>query len=403
MPRLERPSAHVHTSFLAGMAQFQAEGRGAADDNSMVGGEIRGYADGWHAPEGFERYTRELCAQADPGTVLRPGHVPSTTYWWVEGDEYLGRIAVRHRLTPGLLEGGGHIGYDVPPGARRRGHATAMLRAVLPLCADLGLDRVLVVCDTGNVGSRKAIEACGGVYEDERHGKLRYWIATGGGAPGTAQAQVARALRAAISPYHEALPIGRRFEAATDFREWDVFPYESEAPLAVRILQEPVLPEPPRMGEQGPEQCRPCQTPDERYLWTDEHWRLGSGRVPSGAPAVVLLEPRGHHDLADLPAARAAELGPLLQRVERALTGLGGIARVHVSRWGDGAAHLHWWFLARPAGMTQFRGTVFALWDDLLPPIDAELWRGNLNRVAAAMAEDGGVARPLPEPGADGA
>src|SRR5437899_2275313 len=58
-----------------------------------------------------------------PGRPVR--RVPSTTFWWLDGDEFLGRLAIRHRLTPFLLKAGGHIGYDVRPGARRRGHATA--------------------------------------------------------------------------------------------------------------------------------------------------------------------------------------------------------------------------------------------------------------------------------------
>lgn len=96
----------------------------------------------------------------------------------VDGAEYLGRLAIRHRLTPRLLEGGGHIGYDVRPSARRRGHATAMLRAALPIAAGLGIDRALVTCNADNVGSRKVIEACGGEFEGQRGVKLRFWIAT---------------------------------------------------------------------------------------------------------------------------------------------------------------------------------------------------------------------------------
>jgi predicted acetyltransferase len=42
----------------------------------------------------------------------------------------------------------------------------------------LGLERVLVTCDTTNTGSRKVIEAGGGEFEDERGGKLRYCIQT---------------------------------------------------------------------------------------------------------------------------------------------------------------------------------------------------------------------------------
>jgi predicted acetyltransferase len=43
----------------------------------------------------------------------------------------------------------------------------------------LGLDQVLVTCDTDNVASRKVIKANGGRYEDTRGNNLRYWIPTG--------------------------------------------------------------------------------------------------------------------------------------------------------------------------------------------------------------------------------
>ena len=44
---------------------------------------------------------------------------------------------------------------------------------------ELGLERVLLTCDEDNVGSRLTIENAGGVYEDSRKDKRRYWIATG--------------------------------------------------------------------------------------------------------------------------------------------------------------------------------------------------------------------------------
>jgi predicted acetyltransferase len=116
---------------------------------------------------------RALSLESTP----RPaGFVPATTWWWVDGEEYLGRIVVRHRLTENLLQVGGHIGYDARPTARRHGHATAMLREVLPLCRTVGIDRALVTCDLDNVASRKVIEANAGELEDERAGKLRFWV-----------------------------------------------------------------------------------------------------------------------------------------------------------------------------------------------------------------------------------
>jgi predicted acetyltransferase len=105
--------------------------------------------------------------------------VPDTVLWFRDGATFIGRTSIRHELTEMLREVGGHIGYDVRPSLRRRGHATEMLRQALPVARQLGIDPVLVTCDVDNVGSRRVIEANGGRLEDERHGKLRYWLHTG--------------------------------------------------------------------------------------------------------------------------------------------------------------------------------------------------------------------------------
>jgi predicted acetyltransferase len=178
MPELVLPSAECKTSFLAAMAEFRAEGRGGRDDNSMIGHEHERFAATWDTDAGFASYVDQLLAEVLEDNPRPSGYVPATTWWYVEGEDYLGRIALRHRLTEHLREVGGHIGYDVRPTARRRGYATAMLRGVLPYAYDLGIDEALVTCDLDNVGSRKVIEAVGGVLEDRRNGKLRYWVPT---------------------------------------------------------------------------------------------------------------------------------------------------------------------------------------------------------------------------------
>ena len=178
MPQFVRPTTRVAASFIAAMAEFRAEGRGGRHDHSMIGNEIREYSPRWLSPDGFRQFVEALRAQALPETPRPDGMVPCTTLWWVEGDEYLGRLAIRHWLTPALRQVGGHIGYDVRPSARRRGHATAMLRAALPIARGLGIDQALITCDTDNIGSWKVIERNGGVLEDERDGIRRYWVAT---------------------------------------------------------------------------------------------------------------------------------------------------------------------------------------------------------------------------------
>ena len=178
MPELIQPTSDVHASFLAAMDEFRAEGRGGPDDSSMIGHEMQDYGARWTDRGVFEEYVRWLRDQSLADSPRAAGWVPSTTLWWVSGQEYLGRVAIRHRLTPRLLEVGGHIGYDVRPSARRRGHATALLAATLPWAARLGIDRALVTCDEDNTGSRKVIEANGGRLEDQRGITMRYWVPT---------------------------------------------------------------------------------------------------------------------------------------------------------------------------------------------------------------------------------
>jgi len=168
MPELISPSAHVHTSWLEAVVEPGYEPRWA-DDVDM---------DHLRDPGAFAAYCADQRAQAHEDAPRITGWVPATHLWWVEGLQFIGRLSIRHRLTPWLLDYSGHIGYDVRPSARRRGHATAMLREALPWCVDLGIDPVLVTCDADNVASRKVIERNGGQFEDQRDVKLRYWIKT---------------------------------------------------------------------------------------------------------------------------------------------------------------------------------------------------------------------------------
>jgi predicted acetyltransferase len=178
MAQLSPPTVEVRRSFVAAMRELQSEGRGEPEDDSMTGREIREYGSTWSLPEVFSAYVESLRAQTLEESPRPEGFVPCTTLWWVDGDEYLGRIAIRHRLTESLRVLGGHIGYDVRPSARRRGHATAMLRAALPVARSLGIESALLTCDLDNVASRKVIEHNGGVLEDQVNGKYRFWVPT---------------------------------------------------------------------------------------------------------------------------------------------------------------------------------------------------------------------------------
>jgi hypothetical protein len=79
-------------------------------------------------------------------------------------------------------------------------------------------------------------------------------------------------------------------------------------------------------------------------------------------------------------------------RIERAVRGLGHIGRVHLNKWGDGGAHLHLMFLARPEGLLQLRGSNLALWEEMLPRVEEEVAAADLRAVAHALATQGGRA-----------
>ena len=163
--------------------------------------------------------------------------------------------------------------------------------------------------------------------------------------------------------------------------EWETFPFEGE--LRPRALQPPAQDEKPRRGEGGVD-CRACGRASEDLIWEDASWQLVA-LGPTGLPVVLILEPKEHYDIDTLPAKLAAELGPLMQQVERAVRAAGEIGRVHIGRWGEGSEHLHWWFFGRPARMRQLSDSFAAIWDDVLPPVPEDVWRESVERVVAAL------------------
>ncbi len=129
----------------------------------------------------WSAYLKALAAH-QAGVGLPAGYVPATFLVADVAGEIVGRSSIRHRLTDYLEREGGHIGYGVLPGHRRRGYATEILRQSLVIARAIGIDRVLVTCDDSNIGSRAVIEACGGRLDsvvesaDGPFRVRRYWI-----------------------------------------------------------------------------------------------------------------------------------------------------------------------------------------------------------------------------------
>jgi hypothetical protein len=162
---------------------------------------------------------------------------------------------------------------------------------------------------------------------------------------------------------------------------WEISPFEPEG-LLVAPLRPPVLPDAARQGE-DPTECSSCERRDDG-IWLDDHWRLE--RIPRvGVPLVLMLHPRDHFDLPQLPDELAAGLGVLTTHIARHIEALANVARAHVYRIGDGGAHLHVWFFARPSGQPQLLGSWMVVWDDLLPEYPAAVAETDAASVAESL------------------
>lgn len=192
--------------------------------------------------------------------------------------------------------------------------------------------------------------------------------------------------------YDHALAVadGERRLPLSRMTGWEISPFEPDG-LRVAPLRPPVLPEPARHGEDRLD-CDACRRRDEG-LWCNDRWRL-TRIAGAGVPLVLMLHPRDHCDMADLPDDLAAELGVLTTHIVRHVQALPHISRAHVYRIGDGGAHLHIWFFARPEGQAQLYGSWLVVWDDLLPEYPAEAAQADATLVVDALITSYGGHRP---------
>ena len=108
--------------------------------------------------------------------------MPDSTYFALDEERniFVGAVNIRHHLNERLLLNGGHIGDGVRPSERRKGYGTQMVALALEKCRELGIEKVLMVCDRENIASAKTIIKNGGVLENEVEveGTMeqRYWI-----------------------------------------------------------------------------------------------------------------------------------------------------------------------------------------------------------------------------------
>lgn len=170
--RFERPHAALADSYRAMIGEFHERGE-----------ELIPFPLSFENAD-FTAFLARLDA-ASRGQGIPADFVANTTFWLLdERGEVVAVSNLRHALTDKLRIEGGHIGYGVRPSARRRGHATEILRRTLEEARALRIEEALVTCARENIGSRGAILRCGGRLHSEdfveKRGEVvqRYWIPT---------------------------------------------------------------------------------------------------------------------------------------------------------------------------------------------------------------------------------
>lgn len=146
-----------------------------------------GIRDYFHDPQLFDLWKDsfvESFEDESKGIGLQEGWVSASTFWIVDGNEFIGRGQIRHKLTPQLEKFGGHIGYGIRFSKWNEGYGTKLLGLLLPEAKKLGISKALITCDDNNIGSIKIIENNGGILENKVEDVIdnknrvtrRYWI-----------------------------------------------------------------------------------------------------------------------------------------------------------------------------------------------------------------------------------
>lgn len=109
--------------------------------------------------------------------------IPTSEYLLLDQQNTLyAMVNVRHFLDDELRQTYGHAGASVRPKYRKQGYAKLALSMALEVIQSLGEEAAMISCSVFNLGSRKTIEACGGIFEHivmdhEDNVEMRiYWI-----------------------------------------------------------------------------------------------------------------------------------------------------------------------------------------------------------------------------------
>lgn len=99
------------------------------------------------------------------GVGLPEGWIAGTTYILYIDDTPVGRSNLRHSLTPGLEQDGGHIGLAIAPQYRGKGYGKILLLETLKKAKEKNINPALVFNHDDNLPAWKMSESLNGKLE----------------------------------------------------------------------------------------------------------------------------------------------------------------------------------------------------------------------------------------------
>jgi len=88
--------------------------------------------------------------------------VQQSVFWLVNGNNYIGTIIIRHKLSGRHPSIASHVYYEIRPSERENGYGKLILKLGIQEASSLNLKFLIASCDADNIPSLEIIKYSGG-------------------------------------------------------------------------------------------------------------------------------------------------------------------------------------------------------------------------------------------------